>query len=51
MTLWGGQELSSQPVPAEDGAGEVAIVEMKVGCSILGSVGKEENQEGFYVTL
>lgn len=49
MTLQG-EELSSQPVPAEDGAGEMATVEIKVDAA-LGSIGKEKNQEGFCVTV
>lgn len=44
-----GEELSSQPVPAEHGAGEMALV-IKVDAA-LGSVGKEENQWDFYVTI
>lgn len=42
MTLQG-EELSSQPVPAEHGAGEMAIGEIKVDAA-LGSVGKERKK-------
>lgn len=46
MTLQG-EELSPQHVSAEHGAGEMAIVEMKVNAALDCRKGKEENQWSF----